>query len=175
MKLQIKIYLCALITLCAISCSRKSTISKTDTVTIIRDSIHEKEVVRLDTVVIPGDTLQTTFTIECDSVTNMPKPAKFKGSSKRLVQTIVVGNTGQITAYCAADSLLHVVASKDREIAIYKALAYTKSDSNTTVIERKVIPKWVWYSLAANVVLGLWTLRKPIKIIFVSLLKVIPV
>lgn len=171
----VKIILCALIALCSISCSRKSTVSKTETVTFFRDSIYEKETVKLDTIIIPGDTLQTTFTIECDSVTNMPKPAKFQSNSKRLVQTIIVGNAGQITAYCAADSLLHVVISKDRELAIYKALAYTKSDSNTSVTERKVIPKWVWYSLAANVALGLWTFRKPLKVLFVSLLKVIPV
>lgn len=166
MKHQIKLYLCALIALFTISCSRKSTVSKTDTVTIFRDSIYEKETVKLDTVIIPGDTLQTTFTIECDSLTNKPKPAKFQSNSKRLTQSIVVEKNGQILSKCIADSLIHVLASVNKELTIYKALAYTKSNSESTVIEKIKIPKWVWYLLTANILYFLWRVRKPVMRLF---------
>lgn len=165
------IYLLILIS--TISCTRKSIVSKTETVTIIKDSISYKETVKLDTIIIPADTLVTTFTIECDSITNKPKIAKFKSNSKRLNQTITVGNNGQIIAKCVADSLIKVIASINKELNVYKDLAYTKSDSNSTHTERKYIPKWVWYSLVLNILLLGWTFRKPIKYLFTTILKFI--
>ena len=167
-------FLAAILLLCVLSmssCSRKSSVSKTETLTVYRDSIHEKETVRLDTVIIPGDTLQTTFTIECDSATNKPKPAQHNSKSGRQQQNFSVDANGKAISTCIADSLLHVISAKDKELTIYKSQLQQKSKETAVLRDVFHIPKWAWYSLAANAILMLWTFRKPIGFLLKSILK----
>lgn len=143
------------------SCATRKIQHITDTKLIVKDSISIIETTQYDTVTIPGDTLIQTFTIECDSLTNKPKPYQVRQKTGRLSQTIAIDSKGILTAQCHTDSLLNIIAKKNREIAIYKAIAYTKSDDKTIVIEHCTKHKWRWYSLFLNIALVGWLLRKP--------------
>lgn len=171
MKHQSKILVLLLLAIAAISCSRKSTISKSETVTVYRDSVYEKQTVVFDTLLLPGDSILTFITVECDSVTNKPKPATSKSKSNNLTQDVSIDANGNLTARCIADSLMQIIISKDRVLSRYKEQLNSQKDSKTQVIEKRYIPKWVWYSLGANLVLGIWTFRKPIKALISSLIK----
>lgn len=144
------------------SCSRKSVTSSSKQVTVVKDSVSFVETLIYDTIILPADTLIQTFTIECDSLTNKPKPLQVSQKSGRSTQTIVLNNKGVLTAYCQTDSLLHIITGINRELAIYKALAYTKDDSVTSYTVQYRTPKWVWYSLTINGILVLYTFRKPL-------------
>ena len=156
------------------SCAAHKIQHTTDTKLIVKDSISIVETIKYDTVIIPGDTIQTTFTIECDSLTRKPIPYQVRQKAGRLTQTIAIDSKGVLTANCETDSLLCIIAEKNREIAIYKALEYTKSDNQVTVIERCTKHKWRWYSLLLNITLIGWLLRKPIGQLFSLLIKFLP-
>ena len=158
-----------------LSCSRKSTISKTETVTVYRDSVYQRETVMIDTLLMPGDSILTFIVVECDSVTNKPKAAASKSKSGGMVQDVSIDASGNLTARCIADSLMRIIITKDRELGRFRELLSSRKDSKSEVVEKRHIPRWVWYSLGANLALGIWTFRKPIKFLIGSLLKIVPV
>jgi hypothetical protein len=121
------------------ACNRKIA-STTDTKLIIKDSTIYKETICFDTIVIPADTIVTTYTIECDSLTNKPKPINIRSNGKRSSNTIQINSSGVLTSTVNCDELQKIIASKNREIAIYKALAYTKD--NHEVKLQWYIPKF---------------------------------
>lgn len=45
------------------------------------DSTHVQELVRIDTVQLQGDSILVEVPIECDSLTNQPKPVKYRFNS----------------------------------------------------------------------------------------------
>lgn len=155
-----------------VSCSRKSTISKTETVTVYRDSLYEKETVMIDTLLMPGDSIFTFIVVECDSLTNKPKPAVSKSKSGGMAQDVSIDASGNLTARCVADSFMHIIITKDRELGRFRELLSSRKDTKLEVVEKRHIPRWVWYSLGANLVLGIWTFRKPLKAIILSLIKI---
>lgn len=155
-------YLLCIVALLFSSCASRKIQHTTDTKVVIKDSFSVKETVQYDTIVLPGDTLIQTFTIECDSLTNQPKPFQVSQKHGRSSQVITLNSKGILTAECATDSLMHVIAEKNREVAIYKALAYTKQENQVITVERCTRHKWRWYSLLLNIVLVGWVLRKPL-------------
>lgn len=76
-----------------VQCNRKIA-STSDTKVVIKDSISYKETVTFDTIIIPADTIVSTYTIECDSITNKPKPFYIQSKGKRSSNTIKVNNNG---------------------------------------------------------------------------------
>ncbi len=144
------------------SCNRKQIASSSNTQLIIKDSISIVEKIKLDTFIIAGDTILKTIQIECDSITNKPKPFEHKSKGKRTDNTLTLDSTGVLTSTCIADSLLHIVAQKEREIAVWKALAYTKDTYEIEYI--KYIPKFYKICfLVAISIIGLTTLKFILK------------
>jgi hypothetical protein len=101
----------------AFSCCPKISTHTTSTVT---DSTSSKITVRLDTVRLPGDTVTLINYIECDSVTNKPKPVKFNAKSGKAHVSVKVDATGQLTATGGCDSLEAVVKAYDKELFRYR-------------------------------------------------------
>lgn len=148
-----------------IGCQTRKIQHITNTQLIVKDSFSIIETIKYDTLVIPGDTLQTTITIECDSLTGRPVPFQVSQKSGRLTQAIAIDKEGVLTAKCKTDSLLNVISQKNREIEKYKALFYTNQDTQTKTVERCTRHKWRWYSLSLNIIMLGWLLRKPIMTI----------
>lgn len=99
--------------LVVVGCSRKAAPSTTTEVT---DSIHVREVPRFFEVKIPGDTVTVVEYIECDSVTNKPKPFTIKSKSKRASIVVNVDKNGLLTSTGVCDSLQQVIQAMDKEI-----------------------------------------------------------
>lgn len=120
-----------------ISCSKKTL--NTATSVIYKDSISVVDTVIFDTIIVPADTLITTYTIECDSLLKV-KPFAIVNKSKRGSNIIQIDNNNKITSTVICDELEKIIATKNREIAIWKAVAYTKE---THVSKRQAyIPKF---------------------------------
>lgn len=95
-------------------CSRKGVPSTT---TEVSDSVLVKEVTRFIPVVIPGETVNLTGLIECDSVTNKPKPFAGRAEGKHgALVAVTIDHSGQLNATGGFDSLKKVVEAKDKEI-----------------------------------------------------------
>lgn len=94
------------------SCTKR-VISTNSSVT---DSTIIKEVVRFDTLRIKGDTVRITERIECDSITNKPKPFRIRERSGRATALVEVNQAGELTVEAACDSLEKVIQLLDREI-----------------------------------------------------------
>lgn len=120
------------------------------------------ETIVYDTVVIAGDTVITTTVVKCDSLTNKPIPLQVSNNAGRLNQTIAIDDKGNLTANCHTDSMIRVITSKDKQISIYKSLIAKQQQHIEDVRERCTKHKWRWYSLATNVAVFSWFLRKPI-------------
>lgn len=94
------------------SCSKKITTTSTE----LFDSTFIEEKVRFDTVFVAGDTVRLKEWIECDSVTNQPKPFKAFGKSGRASVRLAVKNNGDLIVVSACDSLTKVIQVMDKEI-----------------------------------------------------------
>ena len=102
----------AVIVILFTACSKKITTTQTT----IKDSTIIKETVRLDTVRIKGDTVRVTHMIDCDSLTNKPKPFKINKRSGRASANVEVKADGSLQVEAVCDSLEKIVALMDREI-----------------------------------------------------------
>jgi len=105
-------YILILLTLIAFtSCSKKVITS-----THVKDSTHIELKPRIVMKDIPAATVSTTRIIDCDEVTNKPKPMKFKAKSKsaNVEGEIKADGTLEVTGGC--DSLQVAVEVMDKEI-----------------------------------------------------------
>lgn len=81
------------------------------------DSTFMSETIRRDTVYIKGDSVvMAGVIIECDSVTNLPKPIAIRRSTSRAKVSVVVDRTGKLTATGGCDSLQAIIEARDKEI-----------------------------------------------------------
>lgn len=94
------------------SCSKRTV----STTTSVRDSIIIKEVVRVDTVKIPGETVTIREQIECDSLTNKPKPTSITVQKSKAKVSVRIDSAGMLTATGGCDSLEAVVKALDKEV-----------------------------------------------------------
>jgi len=99
------------------ACNRKLS-STTVSNFIVKDSISYKDIVSFDTIIIPADTLVTTYTVECDSTTIKPKPFLIQSSGKRSSNRIQIGKNGFLTSTVNCDELQKIIALKNKEISI---------------------------------------------------------
>lgn len=136
-------------------CGRKVVPSTT---TEVSDSVRVKEVTRFISVTTPGDTVLIERLIECDSVTNKPKPFNVKKKSSQARLVLKVDNAGKLTATGICDSLHQVIEAKDREIyrlrkekTVTRVPVYTTSDFDNFC-------RW-WFAITA-LILIVTTFRK---------------
>lgn len=120
-------------------CSRKTV--STTSVTTVKDSTYVKEVPREVEIIIERDTVTVTEYIECDSVTNKPKPMKIKKSSTRASIDINISADGKLIATSECDSLNALIEVRDREI---HRLTQKETKETTTTVKGRIIPWWGW-------------------------------
>ncbi len=94
-------------------CSRKTS---TTTSTFVKDSVHVEYVDRDVEVKLPGDTVYLPGHIECDPVTDKPKPSSGKKKSGRLTLDYHLDAKGKINITCAEDSLKTIIKAQDKLI-----------------------------------------------------------
>lgn len=123
-------------------CSRKVT---TNTTSELTDSTYVKEVPRFVEVKVPGDTVTLIQYIECDSVTNKPKPFNAKVKGLRSQVAVKVNSDGQLTTDCVCDSLRNVVKVMDKEIF---RLRHEKKEVIKVITHTEY--KTRWYDIAAR-------------------------
>ena len=128
--------------------------------TIIRDSISYVERYHTDTVSIPGDTLTLTAWIECDSITNKPKPVNSRSGSSRGSASITIDANGRLQA----DVILNLYKAQVQRLTkeLYRAqqekelIIEVKTEYKTRRID--IFCRWVaGFSL---LIFALYTLKK---------------
>lgn len=94
------------------ACSQKTAVSSTE----VTDSTVTRYVTRIDTVIIPGEKVTLKEYIECDTVTNKPKPFQAKAKKGKAYVSVKIEPTGELTAQGGCDSLTQVIKAMDKEI-----------------------------------------------------------
>lgn len=135
--------------LVAVGCSRKATPSVTTEVT---DSTYTKEIPRPFIVRLPGDTVRITRLIECDPVTNKPRPFKAAKKSGRASEQAELKANGELTVTGTCDSLNKVIQTMDKEI--YRLRTEKKKIVQPEYLTRDFDKVCRWY-FAITVLLGL--------------------
>jgi hypothetical protein len=143
---------------CFASCNRKM-IPTTETYLVDSVVVKTVETVRFDTVVVKGETvIITSPPAPCP-----PPPEGGAGKAPKQVvrQQVAVKkgvtllttlyNDGSFEAECKTDSLLHIIAVKDREISTLKLKDHKQVITNTVVKVKYRIPWWV-YGIAVALV-----------------------
>lgn len=94
-------------------CSRNIAPSVTSEVS---DSTHVVYTPRPYPVYLPGDTVEINRGVECDSLTNKPKPFKEIKKSRRVGVSVDLNSNGVLRVIGACDSLKLIIQAQDREI-----------------------------------------------------------
>ncbi len=122
------------------------------------DSVRVVERERIDTVFFPGEMLTIDMEIECDSVTNKPKPATFSKQQGGARTTITVDDQGRLQGRAGCDSLAAVVKLKDIEI-----FRLQKEKTASVVEVAKPTP---WYDMMCRWIAGIVVLLTAAKFYF---------
>jgi hypothetical protein len=139
------------------SCSPKVTSSVQKEV---RDSIVYRDVPRIVEVQVPGETITLTEYIECDSITNKPKPKRFHAKANKAKVDITIKADGSITATGGCDTLQMMLTVMDREI-------FRLRRENEEILNTKTQFKTRWFDMmfrwAFGIILALLGLRTFLK------------
>jgi hypothetical protein len=100
-----------------VGCGRKVVPSTT---TEVRDSLIIKEIPKIIEVPVPGETVTVTEYIECDSITNKPKPKKFTATNGRANVNVNIDAEGKATASGGCDSLTAKIQVLEREVSHFR-------------------------------------------------------
>jgi hypothetical protein len=126
----------------------------------VRDSIVVREVPRIVEVVVPGETITVTKYIECDSVTNKPKPVELIVKSVKSKVTLKVDSTGLMTATGGCDSLKLALQAMDRELFHYKHEKTEIKEPQVIYKTRSIDIFCRWFSAIVLVLLGIIIFHK---------------
>jgi hypothetical protein len=137
-----KVVILILLLLFLYSCGTKKVIKETTKI----DTIYKSEVIKITPPQLNGIKIESV----CDSLGRL-KTFNYTFSNGK-VKTVL--KTIKDTLYLETN-IDSIVDSKLKE---YKS----KFESNKKEIEVPYIPKWVWYSLALNLLLLIWLFRKPL-------------
>lgn len=96
------------------SCSRRA-IGTTET-SEVTDSVRIEYIPREVIVTLPGDTVRLVTTIDCDPVTNKPRPFQLSKKATKAKIQVKVDAKGQLTATGSCDSLKQVITALDKEV-----------------------------------------------------------
>lgn len=130
-------------------CGRKVVPSTT---TEVSDSVLVKEVPRFITVTTPADTVLIERLIECDSVTNKPKPFNVKRKSRQARLIVNVDTTGKLTTTGICDSLQKVIEAKDKEIYHLRKEKMTIRIPVYTTSDFDIFCRW-WFATTAIILI----------------------
>lgn len=124
------------VVVCMVVCSCRPPAATTSSVVTqeSKDSTY-REIPRLIPVIIPGATVRVNQTIECDSLTNKPKPASGSASDGRAKASFNLDAQGNLDVSGGCDSMRTVIEAKDTEIRVLEEKLRTESKS-------EVIPEY---------------------------------
>lgn len=94
------------------SCSKKLVSTNNS----VKDSTYVREIIKHDTVHVKGDTVSIIQRIECDSITNKPKPIMIKEHVGRARASVQVKANGELKVVASCDSLQLIVNTLDKEV-----------------------------------------------------------
>jgi uncharacterized protein YcfL len=121
-------------------CSNKSVVSSTE----VKDSVHVEYIPRMVEVKVPGEKVTVTKYIECDSVTNKPKPIDIAATKGKAHVAVVIDKEGQLTANSECDSLTELIKVLDQKIT------RLKSEKQTVVLPPEIVYKTYWFDVPAR-------------------------
>jgi hypothetical protein len=115
---------------------------------------------RIDTLYLPGEVVDLPpIYIECDSLTNRPKPFTQTKDGKRVYVKAKLNGKGLLTVKCTCDSLATVVTLQDKEIF------RLRQEKKVVVVPPKIThaPYWFdvlfrWWALI-TIIMVLWRYR----------------
>jgi len=148
--------------LLAASCAPKLTTTSSHEV---KDSVRVEYVPREVRVEVPGDTVEIIGTINCDSLTNKPRPASFKARSKRATVSVTVSATGRLEATAACDSMQLKITALDKEIFHLRHEVDKKTVVQTEYKTRTIDKICRWISAAVVLALAGFIVGKIYRII----------
>lgn len=93
-----------------VGCSRKAAPATT---TVVVDSTRVEIRYRDVPVPVPGETVTIIEQIECDSLTNKPKPKEFKAKGTKAVVTGKIDEQGNLNVTGGCDSLTAIIQAMD--------------------------------------------------------------
>jgi hypothetical protein len=159
-KLITFIFFLLLILIWLSSCSRR-VISQTVEHTII-DSVYVTLTPRDTTIYIPGDTVNITTYIECDSLTNKPKALSQHARSGRLSSSVSITPDGRLSVRAQCDSLEQVISLMDKEIF------RLRQEKKVITIEKEKKPSRlrVWANNIAWTLAALFVLMLVVRFVF---------
>jgi hypothetical protein len=144
------------------SCSRKTVTTSTN----VTDTTTIREIIRYDTIRTPGDTIRISELIECDSITNKPKPITIRERVGRATASVTINNQGQLQVQASCDSLENIIRIMDKEIF------RLRHETKTVYYEKKPSKFKQWIDNVTYTLLGLiilyFLLRLLSRIIFKS-------
>jgi hypothetical protein len=120
-----------------VGCSRKVVPATHE----VRDSVHVSIEYRDVAVPVPGDTVEVTEYLECDSLTKKPKPVNIKAKATKAFVNIIIDDHGKMSVTGGCDSLIAIVKSMEKQILKLK-------HEKKTVIQE--VRKLRWYDHAAH-------------------------
>lgn len=124
------------------------------------DSTHVSVREREEPFIIAGETVTVTKYIECDSVTNKPKPATVETKGKTAFAKTTIDKDGKLTTTGGCDSLRGVLHARDSIIKHYREF---KSEKIEPVIIPRIIDWWARVIAAAAIVYILLKLKSTFK------------
>ncbi len=151
--------------MCLVSC-RSAKVESETTTSSVTDSTIIKENERWMVVEIPGEVMIIDNMIECDSITNKPKPFKKKATklakprpdgsldphqSGSMAATTTLDSTGKLTTECECLDQKRKVRALDREVTRLRTEKENKNTTKVKEVERPVR----WYDKACRTFTGL--------------------
>ena len=126
---------------------------------------------RVDTLWMAGEVLEVPVYIECDSLTNKPKPFKQKKVGKNVSATANLDKKGLLTLTCKEDSLM--VVTKKLDSIVFRLRHEDKTITLPPVVTHT--PHWFdigfrWWALVTALYLA-WTNRKGVVSLLGKLLR----
>ena len=137
-------------------------VTQRDTTT--RDSISYVERFHTDTVSIPGDTITLTAWIECDSITNKPKPVTGRSGSSRGSATVTVDSSGKLMANVILNQYKAQVQRLSKELFRARQEREVVVEVRTKYKTRTIDIYCRWFtgiSLLVGILWVLWQIYKP--------------
>jgi heat shock protein HslJ len=130
----------AMLFLLLASCAKKPLQETKETT--VKDSTIVKTETRIDTITMPGDTIEFEVKINCDSVTNEPEPVSYQDENEQSSVSLSIDSTGTLKGQAGCDSLRKELELKDQKI--------TRLRTEKTLHTKPVRVQWVaWYHKAA--------------------------
>lgn len=123
----------------------------------VKDSVSVIKEYSVDTVYLPGDSIEVEVLIECDSLTNKPKPIKRQIVKSQLHASIAIDTSGILQVKCKTDSLIQIINKQKITMERYKTKHFEEHIESLTKRSNEARVKW-YYWVVFGFALGIITI-----------------